>query len=111
MKLEPVELEWTPTDLSFMHSENPELDKLPERYVLLICGCSPTHPYKRWPVQNFCELAQRLAARGVAPVLIGTNAEAAGIFAVDGHTKTLRVIRIKIRNAVRTCCFLHSAGG
>lgn len=82
VKLEPIQLEWTPTDLSFMHSENPELDKLPERYVLLICGCSPTHPYKRWPVPFFCELAQRLAARGVAPVLIGTNAEAAEIGAV-----------------------------
>ena len=82
VKVEPMELEWTPTDLSFMRSDNPELERLPERYVLLICGCSPTHPYKRWPVQNFCGLAQRLAARGVAPVLIGTNAEAAEIAAV-----------------------------
>ena len=81
-QVEPVELEWTPTDLSFLKSDNPELDKLPERYVLLICGCSPTHPYKRWPVQNFCGLAQRLAERGVASVLIGTNAEAAEIGAV-----------------------------
>ena len=82
IRREPVELAWTPTDLSFLRSDNAELDKLPERYVLLICGCSPTHPYKRWPVQNFCELAQRLAARGVASVLIGTSAEAAEIGAV-----------------------------
>lgn len=73
---------WTPTDLSFLQSDNPELEKLPERYVLLVCGCSPTHPYKRWPVQNYCALAQRLAERGVASVLIGTNAEAAEIGAV-----------------------------
>lgn len=38
---ETLDLAWSPTDLSFLKSDNPELDKLPERYVLLICGCSP----------------------------------------------------------------------
>lgn len=79
---ETLDLAWPPTDLSFLKSDNPELDKLPERYVLLICGCSPTHPFKRWPVPNFCELANRLAERGISSVLIGTNAEAAEIGAV-----------------------------
>lgn len=61
---EPFRLERVLTDLSFMHGEGLHFDELPERYVMMIPGCSPNHPYKRWPVENFCALAKRLAARG-----------------------------------------------
>lgn len=47
---------------------------LPEKFVLLIPGCAPTRPEKRWP--HFALLARRLQNQGVATVMIGTRAEA-----------------------------------
>ena len=46
--------------------------KLPARYVLLVPGCAPQHPYKRWPARHFAGLVDKLAALGVASVAIGT---------------------------------------
>lgn len=83
---EKQELTWPATDLSFLHGDNKELSTLPEKYVLLISGCSPTHPYKRWPVASFSALAKRLAERGISSVLIGTDAEAAEINAIAAAT-------------------------
>ena len=79
---EPFHLERVLTDLSFMHGEGLHFDELPERYVMMIPGCSPSHPYKRWPVENFCALARRLAERGISSVVIGTRAEAAEVEAI-----------------------------
>ncbi|MEP4377741.1 MAG: glycosyltransferase family 9 protein [Alphaproteobacteria bacterium] len=45
-------------------------------YVLLVPGGSAHRPEKRWPVGSFTELARRLVARGVTPVLIGAGADA-----------------------------------
>lgn len=64
------------TDLSFLHGENKHFHELPEKFVVMIPGCSPTHPYKRWPVGYFAELSNRLAERGIKTVLVGTAAEA-----------------------------------
>ena len=44
---------------------------LPPAYVLLIPGGAAHRPKKRWPVERFAELAARIAAAGLAPVLIG----------------------------------------
>lgn len=46
---------------------------IPAPYALLVPGCAPQHPHKRWPY--FAELAQRLAAQGITPVALGTAAE------------------------------------
>lgn len=86
LTVEEKKLNWTPTDLSFLHGDNKELDSLPEKYVLMISGCSPTHPYKRWPVASFSALAKRLAERGISTVLIGTNAEAEEVNAIAAAT-------------------------
>lgn len=67
------------TDLSFLHGENKYFSELPEHFVLMIPGCSPKHPFKRWPVQNYCAVAQLLAERGVHSVVMGTQAEAAEV--------------------------------
>ncbi|MBN43806.1 MAG: ADP-heptose--LPS heptosyltransferase [Alphaproteobacteria bacterium] len=48
-------------------------------YVLLVPGGSTHRPEKRWPVGAFTELARRLVARGVMPVLIGAGADAHAI--------------------------------
>lgn len=72
-----VEMPRVTTDLSFMHGAGEHFHLLPERYVLLIPGCSPQHPYKRWPVESYRELVCRLAERGISSVVLGTRAEAA----------------------------------
>jgi len=49
---------------------------LPSRAALLVPGAAPHRPAKRWPAERFGELARVLAARGLAPVVIGAKAEA-----------------------------------
>lgn len=70
------------TDLSFLHGENKHFGELPEKFVLFIPGCSPTHPYKRWPSDYYRQLALRLAEKGVHTVVMGTAAEAAEVNAI-----------------------------
>ena len=74
------------TDLSFLHGENKHFHELPERFVVLIPGCSPNHPHKRWPIPNYCEIVARLAARGIHSVVIGTKAEEAEITAITASS-------------------------
>ena len=45
---------------------------LPETYVVLIPGCAPQHPHKRWPAAHFEELANQLKTRGIATAAVGT---------------------------------------
>jgi ADP-heptose:LPS heptosyltransferase len=46
------------------------------RYALLIPGASAHRPEKRWPAARYGELARRLAASGITPVVIGAGPEA-----------------------------------
>lgn len=64
----PPDLSWADADIARFG--------LPEPFALLVPGGSAHRPAKRWPAASFRALAQRLAARGVTPVLIGTAAEA-----------------------------------
>lgn len=73
---QPYRIDAPKTDLSFMHGEGKHFDRLPQRYVLLIPGCSAKHAYKRWPVENYREIVRRLAAKGLQAVLLGTKDEA-----------------------------------
>lgn len=50
--------------------------RLPERFALLVPGAAPHRPEKRWPETAYGTLARVLAARGVAPVVVGTRTEA-----------------------------------
>jgi ADP-heptose:LPS heptosyltransferase len=50
---------------------------LPGRFALLVPGAAPHRPAKRWPAARYGALAGLLAARGLAPVVIGTAAERA----------------------------------
>lgn len=49
--------------------------ELSSPYVLLVPGSSPLRPDKRWPAGNYAELARRLIAKEITPVLIGGTAE------------------------------------
>ncbi|MEK9662932.1 MAG: glycosyltransferase family 9 protein, partial [Alphaproteobacteria bacterium] len=61
-------LDWVTTDVAAFG--------LPDRYALLVAGGSAHRPEKRWPVGSFARLARWLADMGIAPVLLGTRAEA-----------------------------------
>jgi ADP-heptose:LPS heptosyltransferase len=55
---------------------------LPEHYAVLIPGCSPNAPHKRWPPQKFADLAQKLRNKGLVCVAVGTDTDAEAVAAV-----------------------------
>jgi ADP-heptose:LPS heptosyltransferase len=61
------DMSWAPADVSRF--------ALPPDYVLLVPGGAPRHPEKRWPVPSFIALARRIAAPGLAPVIVGGPGE------------------------------------
>lgn len=63
-----------PPDLSFLGADVRRF-ALPKRYALLVPGSSPHRIVKRWPAENYAEVAVWLADRGVIPVLICGPAE------------------------------------
>ena len=63
-----------PADLSWLQAPIDHLG-LPERFALLIPGCSPHLPHKRWPAERYGLLARRLAGRGLAAVAVGTGVD------------------------------------
>ena len=60
---------------------------LPEEFALLVPGGSPRRPGKRWPAACYAALARRLSERGLAPVLIGADAERDVIAAIADRCK------------------------
>lgn len=77
-----VALKKYPADVSFCHGEHRHFGLLPERYMLLIPGCSPTNPEKRWPVERFRAVSEYFGRKGLRSVVMGTGAEAAEIAAI-----------------------------
>ena len=63
----PAPLDWLDADIARF--------ALPERFVLLVPGCSPLRPGKRWPPARFAELALALERRDIASVAIGAGAD------------------------------------
>lgn len=49
----------------------PEFFGIKAPYVLMVPGASARHPEKRWPAEKYAELAGRIAARGLMPVVVG----------------------------------------
>lgn len=68
-----------PPDLSFCHGGRKNFALLPDRYILMIPGCSPRHPEKRWPAGRYRAVSERFGAKGLKSVVLGTSAEAAEI--------------------------------
>lgn len=92
-RVAPAAMPTATTDLRFMHGEGLHFDKLPQRFVLLIPGCSPQHPYKRWSTENYRELVRRLAERGIQAVVLGTKAEAAEAAAIcEGNPSVVNMV-------------------
>lgn len=69
-------------DFDWLDAPVDELE-LPDNFVLLIPGCAPTRPEKRWP--HFAALARQLQAAGHAVVMIGARAEADVLAAIKAE--------------------------
>ena len=60
-------MDWIKADLSAFELKKP--------YVLIVPGCAPTRPEKRWPAEHYISFCRALSGKGLQPVLIGTDAE------------------------------------
>lgn len=60
------------------------------RYVLMVPGGSAHRADKRWPVGRYTDLARRLVAKGVTPVLIGTAEDAHATGTIDSFCDGVR---------------------
>jgi ADP-heptose:LPS heptosyltransferase len=69
------DLSWIRAALRDPPRLQPEFFSIKRPYVLIIPGASANRPDKRWPANKYAVLAQRIAARGVTPVLIGAGDE------------------------------------
>jgi len=65
----PPNLDWVTVDLAKFALRRP--------YALLVPGGSAHRLQKRWPAAHYAELAGRLSAAGLRPVVLGTAAEQA----------------------------------
>jgi ADP-heptose:LPS heptosyltransferase len=63
-----------PPDLSWATADAARF-ALPPGYVMLVPGGAPHRLDKRWPLDGFVALAQRIAAAGLTPVIIGGASE------------------------------------
>jgi ADP-heptose:LPS heptosyltransferase len=61
-------------DLSFIKADVGRF-ALPQGYVLLVPGSAARRRIKRWPAENYAQVANALASRGMIPVLICGSAE------------------------------------
>ncbi len=78
-----------PPDLSWVNADSGRFG-LAHPYLLLCPGGAAHRPAKRWPPENYAGLARWLAERGVTPVLLGAEAEAAELAAIAGICPTAR---------------------
>lgn len=61
------DLSWANADLAAF--------ELADRFALLVPGGAPHRPAKRWPVGGFSLLSKQLCAKGIQPVVVGTEGE------------------------------------
>lgn len=59
------DISWLKADISKFH--------LPEKYVVLIPGCSPKRLAKRWTAQGYVDFIKAMAEKDILCVLIGTT--------------------------------------
>lgn len=66
-------------DLSFFERVDISRFDLPKPYCIVVPGGAPHRPDKRWPADRFGGFCQWLLTRGIAPIVIGTEAERAAV--------------------------------
>lgn len=75
-------------DTSWLTGEVRDLE-LPQRFVMLVPGCSPQHPHKRWPASHYAELALLFEKTGIATLAVGTDVDLPAIQAVQAEAPSL----------------------
>lgn len=65
-------------DLSWLHEDVSNLQPATQ-YALLVPGGAAHRTDKRWPADSYAAVAQELVAKGIIPLLIGTEAESVAI--------------------------------
>ena len=63
-------------DLKWLKETTTNVD-VPEKAFVMVPGCSPAKPSKRWPPERFAMLAGLAASSGYRPVIVGTAADRA----------------------------------
>jgi len=86
-----VDLDTEGLDFITLHEPDPNL-KTDEKYIGLCPGAK--HFTKRWPIEYFIELGQRLESDGYRVIIFGGASEAV----ITGE------IENKLRNAINLCC-------
>jgi len=71
--------DFPPPSMDFCKGEEENFYLLPEKYALILPGCSAKNAYKRWSPEKFAELVQRLEKDDLPSVILGTSAEEAEI--------------------------------
>jgi ADP-heptose:LPS heptosyltransferase len=61
------DMKWLDADISKYNIREP--------YVILVPGCAPQHPHKRWPAEFYKQLAEKIIQQGFKVVVVGTNDE------------------------------------
>lgn len=75
--LAPSDLSWLRAALRDPPRLKPDFFGIRGRYVVLLPRGSDTAPARRWPEAKYIQLAQRIAASGVIPVVLGGPEERA----------------------------------
>lgn len=72
-----------PPNLDWLHTDIAHLPEATGAYALIVAGGSSHRPGKRWPAHRYGDLCNWLLAREVAPLLLGTEAEASVISTIE----------------------------
>lgn len=60
-------LDWIKSDIGHFDLHAP--------YALIVPGCAPTRPEKRWPAAHYSALCTKFLEQGIQPVILGTKDE------------------------------------
>ena len=60
-------------DEHIIMSKNDFLNDPQMSYAVLVPGCSPANPQKRWPAEHFAAVGNDLLARGIKVIVVGTE--------------------------------------
>ncbi|MEG2236442.1 MAG: glycosyltransferase family 9 protein [Akkermansia sp.] len=78
----PFSFPYALSNLTFLRGPETYFSELPARFILFIPGCSPKHPEKRWPTENYIALAKLINHQHISVVVMGTKDEESVVSAI-----------------------------